>query len=105
MRVGIGLTPEWDVNIDNGQEVLCQVPQKQVIHTKRKVEPKVVIQGTGQAMHKPPITVRISKAVIAQIEELVNGPRYLAWEYVLRMGLAAIKEEPGTIKVQAETLD
>jgi len=81
------------------------VPRSQIFHTRHRVEPKVVIKGQGKAVHKPPITIRVSKAVIGEIEDLVEGPRYLAWEYVLRQGLEAIRRQAQRIEVGAETLE
>lgn len=75
------------------------------IRPKAKPHAKVRIVGHGQATARPQVAARIRQSTLDRLDAAVEGPRYLAIDYLLAVGLAQIEQQTGVTEIDATELD
>ena len=56
-------------------------------------------------MARPQIAARIRQSTLDRVDAAIEGPRYLAIDYILALGLAQIEQQDGVIEVDASELE
>jgi|AntDeeMinimDraft_5_1070356.scaffolds.fasta_scaffold45738_1 hypothetical protein len=75
------------------------------IRPKAKPNAKVRIVGHGRATARPQVAARVRQSTLDRLDAAVEGPRYLAIDYVLALGLAQIEQQEGVTDIDAAELD